>query len=675
MLGFAGACGWFAVAPLARLVGHPVLLAPLAGLLLLPAGTLLAYVALPLPFAAAATLAASACGALSVREGLAGLRDRPAASLAAAALVALIATLLCQAATLREGEPAILFLWGTDQAGYGQVADWLRQHLATQAPRTDPRLPLQSWPALSFQSDPRFGTYALVALASLATGLPGLFAYDIASTVALAAAVMALAGLGARRFAGVLLLAIALLASQWFDLGRAGYLGKLLGFPVVLFLGGLVMRLPDLPKHAVPGMAARLVGLGMAAGTVYPGVVQAILLTVLILPWLLLRRDARGVVPVVALVVLGVAMASGLAARPLVAGYPQSPAAWPEILARIAGLLPLEGIGEPGRMPHPGRSLTVAALWIGCAALALWRRAAMAAAFLLMPALLLCAAALTGQRPAAAQLAGLAMPAVLVGAMLLADHVRWRMAAFGVVALLILVQAPRFLGVAAVTVGPAMPVAFVIRHSDTERLFATIGDRPALLDLPGPVQWPLAVLALAGPGRALFFAPPTWRALFDYRHWAPPPVPDDPTPRIVAVGTPVATGDVVIRTRQFVLLRPGATLAEPAESGSPVRGLWPDGWIEGQLDVTLPAGSGTTLRLRLEVPMVDDPRFRMGFAALLDGAVLHQSDLGLGVVDLSLPLPESEAPRRIGLRFDSAQALRPPDTRRSPARLIDLRLE
>ena len=54
MLGVLGLCGWFAVAPFASVLRHPLLVAPLAGMLLLPSFTLLAYVAAPLPFAAAA---------------------------------------------------------------------------------------------------------------------------------------------------------------------------------------------------------------------------------------------------------------------------------------------------------------------------------------------------------------------------------------------------------------------------------------------------------------------------------------------------------------------------------------------------------------------------------------------------------------------------------------------
>src|ERR1041385_8756395 len=220
LLALYGAVGGFLLVPFRRTIKYALFAAPLAGLLISSCGIAALYTVLGLSLATSAAAMAVVGGAATI-VALARSRPRLArddlALVLIAAAVAAVAVYLANATTIKLGAPGFLYMDGTDQLGYAQLADWLRAHPIHQLPDATPARPYESWPEFSFHTDPRFGAYFTLAVISLLRGESGMFAYDNATAVVLLAGYVAIAAVLARSPRGFALLLVGLLTCHWFE--------------------------------------------------------------------------------------------------------------------------------------------------------------------------------------------------------------------------------------------------------------------------------------------------------------------------------------------------------------------------------------------------------------------------------------------------------------------------
>ena len=188
LAGFA-LCGFGLLYSFSGLSRYLYFAAPFIGILIVPFGANTFYSLLNISYRASAGLSVACCilyGALRFAPNagtyLADLKRSPALSLSVcAALTVAAAVISCQAVTLYNQAPSILYVWGTDHGSYAHLADWLNNHTVDARPQwlPTPDAPYDSWPALMFGIDPRFGSYGLLAITSTLYGTSGLFAYDL----------------------------------------------------------------------------------------------------------------------------------------------------------------------------------------------------------------------------------------------------------------------------------------------------------------------------------------------------------------------------------------------------------------------------------------------------------------------------------------------------------------
>lgn len=558
-------CGWALVAPFARALPGVVLAAPLAGLLAHVGLTLLLYVHGGLSFVTASLVAPLPllCASVLLRPLP---RLRPGQMLLLL-VVPVVAALLASAWSLTMGEPTLLFERGTDQAGYAQLADWMLSHPASQRPRLSPDLPGESWPAAMFETDPRFGTYGLLAVLAGVRGLRGLLAYDLALGAALAAGSLAMGGLFCRSLPAMAAIATVMLAGSWLDLGQSGFLGKALGYPAAFLVAGLLLGAARLEREGWLAATVAMVALGLAAGLAYPGQVLAVLAPTLAVPGLLadrlLRaRDAttppgatRFALGLAVLAGLVMSVASGTLARVLSASYPGFGAGPVEALDVAAGLDWLGRLGLQSTLL--GTSLTLVAgivvlLGIG---VAVATRNGAALGLLGGPVLLVLALAGSGRLAAAAQLTGFVGPAVLAGAIaLVAPRAgawgRWSVAA---AVLIVLPLLPRIGMTLRDTVPSEDRAGFAITSGAMQALNDAMAGHRVLIDVSAPVQHTLAISELAD-GRAEFaYSPAAWQTFVGYRDWPAPPT--GAYDLVLRPATAEGKADVLLQAGQFELVR------------------------------------------------------------------------------------------------------------------------
>src|SRR5262245_23758052 len=83
----------------------------------------------------------------------------------------------------------------------------------------------------------------------------------------------------------LLLLTAALLTSVWFELGRAGYLGRVLGYPSALFIFGLLATSRKLSLWSVVTLAL----FALSTATRHAGVATALVLCAIGGPYILVQ--------------------------------------------------------------------------------------------------------------------------------------------------------------------------------------------------------------------------------------------------------------------------------------------------------------------------------------------------------------------------------------------------
>ena len=586
-------CGWSVVATFQGRVRDVVLLAPLAGILVLTLATLGFYVIFQLPLWSAAT--AGLCTTLAATLGSLALHP-PGGTvrsclwpLGLTLAVSAVAVYLVTATSLRFGEPAFLYAEGTDHLGYAHVADWLTHHRASDSPINYPRGPYESWPALVFQSDPRFGSFAFLGLVSLATGESGMFAYDLAVALILVATVLAVAAVFARSRLTMFGLTAGLLTCHWFDYGQMGFFGKVLGYPSAFLVAGLFLVAATGPIR--PGMMAGLAVLMAGTAVMHSGLATALFVgliggSFLAVRALLARREAlrpagrelmEGAAALALLVGIAV-LSSGTLARPLVTTYPDWHVGWRYILPRLADLenqvIPVAGI-SPGALA--AAAWVELGLWLGLGVMAVRQRAVAAIALLAGPLLLLVVLYLLDAKMVAFQLIGTFYPLSLCGMAVLFDGVRqpappgrsWT-ATMGRPALLTLgaavitlgLHGPRLAGACSRFGGDSTPAEIRFSKSQMNQLAAVIGQATVDVDLglraDNASQLALALLVEFGRrGLALQWQPDAWRLIVSYRGWPPPQYPRAGAFRLITVKeSPKPSETIVFRTEQYLLLQP-----------------------------------------------------------------------------------------------------------------------
>ena len=699
MIVVLGASGWFVIAPFAKILPQPALASPLVGMVVGSSFSLLIYVGLNLPMPFAGGIAFTIClilSGLSLRQNPPPLAMRLGLMIVAVLIPLAVLTML---PAFRLGEPASVFRIGTDQFGYAQVADWLNQHLVSVAPRQDSNKPYESWPAKMFLSDPRFGSYEVLALTALALKLPSLFAYDPACTLVLVVSCLSMAGLFGRTKATMIMLLIGLAGGQWFDLGRTGFLGKIIGYPSALMVAGLLLRLPDMPADAQPKATMLLLLLAMAAAPMYPGIALAFLVA-LIAGTALLARAAlyrQGLAMLTGnntltaiILVLALAMASGLVSRPLGPSYPQSGMDWSGILCLLGGLIRQGGrLSEyPFGLGHAAVGIMMAA-WAGLVLLAGRNRAPSAISLLLCPIAEVAVLFVVDAPDFAAQLLGFTLPAVLIGAAQSCDATpaSHRRTALFLTSLLVALPLPRLIDAIVTIDGPDVPSQSVLALSEMTALFDRIDGGSALVDVALPQQLPLTLLVHNTTHPRLVWSPSAWRAIVGYRRWPAPPQTKPADYTIVRADTPVAAEAVLVRTRQYLLLRqtadwPGLwqypkTIVGPTTNlgaDYEVDGLWSDQWMDLSMRANMSGGDAQVLHLRFDVPRIEDPNFTTDVEIVINGKSLYQAPVAPGEITLNLPIPPAPT-RQVEVHFTKGQKLRSPDTRVAAGRLREMFLQ
>jgi hypothetical protein len=603
--------GWFIVAPFARTRPFISLAAPWAGLMMVTFFSLFYYVMLKLPMVHAAVLAAVSC--LLFSAALFWMSDRPAVSrrgvvfwLLAVAALSLIEAVINTYMSYRIGGPALLYYDGTDHAGWAWTADWLRYYAIDQRP-LDPmtaNLDAYQWiPYYHFTIDPRFGTFATLALTSIISGLPGLFAYDLLCALGLVVGILAMIGVFCRTGLFSIMLAIGLITCHWFDYGKTGYLGKLIDYPSIFAVVGflfLTFRVPTTQRgFALAAMTLMLIAVShMYAGPVL-GLFVGLLGIIYIASHFLFERAAldapsrhllllrsRDELIFLSLAVLLAVVASGIIARPLALGYSHYDLTWSYVLARDADI------------EHQGAHLTsftdaqlarltwlMGGIWIIGLVAAFRARCVDALALIAGPMLLLFALYVVDAHAIAFQLIGTFYPLGLTGLIIVSERMwtdstpaprTWRTGAAALAALVLVaigLHVPRFIGALDRFEGPNTPLKYQLSKAELDGLAQKIGSVPTMIDVEEAPQFPLALVVGLGPKVRLQWSERAWLYFSGCKVGVDscshrPPEPHPAGYRIISAQEPAASSRVLFRTRQFQLVEepPGTKPPPPPRS-------------------------------------------------------------------------------------------------------------
>lgn len=272
--------GGFSVIPFAKVVNYPLLIAPIMGLFFVVIGTSIFYNVLNLSMLTSTITVLIGCFLLTALSILTTTinfkKNQSTLNLSSESIKICLFLFLfigCIVylnfyASIYYGEPTLLYTDGSDHLGYTQVADWINQHTITQRPSGNSVY--ESWPSIMFNGDPRFGSFFTMAFISLIYNKSGMFSYDMACSVVLSCVFLAVAGVFSRSYKTLILLCLGLFTCYWFDYGRSGFFGKILGYPSGLFVVGLFLITPR------PFSVAQLIMLSTAvvgAAIVYPAMI------------------------------------------------------------------------------------------------------------------------------------------------------------------------------------------------------------------------------------------------------------------------------------------------------------------------------------------------------------------------------------------------------------------
>jgi hypothetical protein len=484
--------------------------------------------------------------------------------------------------TFRFDSPGLMYFDGTDHLGYAQMADWLVRHPVLDPPRADPSVPYQSLPELLFRVDTRFGTFELMGVVSLLSGLPGAFAYDITCAIVLSAGILGLCGVFARTPWMVGVLALALLTSHWFDYASSGYLGKLTGFPASLLAVGIFVTARG--SIRVAELAIMIIAIA-GASIMYSGLVTAFLVATVGLTFTVYdackvmlkdRRLAdltRDRLIILGLLVGVASLTTGFASRPGNYAFPDYHLDWGYIVPRV---LDLENQGVAVSRLDPVQVLFLCAIFglvvVSGLALTLSHGLSVPIALIGGPSLLLVILFALDARSTAFQLIGIEYPLVLCGLVVLIESAiaggrvssgtisRALVSGIGcfLFAVLTVSHLPRFFGSLDRFAGSNTPESARFNLAEIDAISGLIGASTVEVDIEQPQAAIMALVELGRRGVGLQWSAGAWAVAVGDRGNRPWPLPAYGAPAALCLSVPRdnQTGALYLSARYQLM--PGA---------------------------------------------------------------------------------------------------------------------
>jgi hypothetical protein len=566
-----GMAGGFAVLPFSQNRRFVALLAPMCGLLVLPMPIILLYSGAHVSLVQATIVTFVAMWALTI---VSLTRWRPARedltlSLLLSVPVVMLAVSMTTISTILNGAPSLLFMHGSDHAGYATVADWLLTHSALEPPTLAPDKPYQSYPNIMLNGDPRLGSFVLLAVVAAARGTHGLFAYDTACAIALAVAVLSVAAVYARSPLVLFGLTAALMTSLWFELGRSGYFGKIIGYPSSLFLFGLLVTSPTISSRSTATLALFTLG----AATRHSGLATALILcsiggVYILLNGLFKYRVERSIHEtlersVALALMVGIAFAcNGMFAllKPF-GGYLPYDVSWMWILPRLLEIQnAVVDFAIQSAFWISTMAILVVGLQIAIVIVAISLRNAVAAALSGGMLGLMLVLYLTDYRWIGYQILGTVYPAALCGVGYLFDDAARvsRRAALATIAALavgvVVMRIPRMIGAVKLYTLETTPITRYAAK-DFEALATAIGSGVVHIDSAHAAPAISSLVEFGRRGISIQWSPQAWNRVLGYQPWPVPTYAARPDFCLIYNGDPDPPGTLIMETPQFRLIR------------------------------------------------------------------------------------------------------------------------
>jgi hypothetical protein len=559
LLGFLGLfllCGVGIVEPFRPIIRYWPAAATFLGSLVLPCLTLLIHVVSRLLFSTSLLAAILVLFLLGAPALLRCIRDtRPTADLIAPAIFSVaLAAAVCFMYLRYEilsGDRALVFFSGTDQFGYAHLAEWLKQEPANVPRQPTPDDPWGSWVNLIVTFDPRFGSFSYLALVSTISRRSEMFSYNLASAIAMASASLGLAGLFARTRVHFVLIAAFTLTSYWFSVSMAGFFGKIVGLPAILFCVGLLLPvLREMISKREAVLTFRLISLvavtvcaslmysasAVATAIVACGFAYVALLILLnresfgTFNLMLSRPVGLGSAAVLTIAILAV-LAGGTIARPLYLIGPKLEMDGASLLYGITQV----SIADMQLSIFPYSAwpalAAIALLSVGAIAFTSWRQGSAEALAILGGFTGIGAAlVLTGRTWEFYQSLTVYLPAAICAASYLTEAGVF--VSFLITAAMI-VGSGRFLATVELTPGANMNPVLIVAKEETDRVLeAAKGTGGAYLDTSSVYSTYPLILELHRRGLKFQLSPRAWNSMLSYRPWSPPAYPVLLAPKI-----------------------------------------------------------------------------------------------------------------------------------------------
>jgi len=218
-----------------------ILIAPFCGLIATVLGTTFLYT-LGLSLRQSMSLMLIGLSAIGIFFLILRYKEIQPSSLMAILIVTLITNLLCNSNALIERAPSMQMVNGDNAIGYSLNADWLCTHIIKQLPSLSVNDPVQVIPYQNLRTDQRLGAYIYVGVISQLIHRSSFFSYTLVASIALAASMLAITGVVTSNMVLFFLMIGLLVLAPFSDLANAGFLGKMLGFPALLFVLLLIIK-------------------------------------------------------------------------------------------------------------------------------------------------------------------------------------------------------------------------------------------------------------------------------------------------------------------------------------------------------------------------------------------------------------------------------------------------
>lgn len=585
LLIFFGLIGGFLIIPLKNQLKYWLFATPMAGLLFSALGISALYSLLAFSLVQAATVV-SIFGVATTIIFLfyfkPALHPKQLLLLFMAMIIAALIVYLINYTSIQYGHFGFLYMDGTDQLGYSQLADWLRNHNVHQPPILDSHLSYQSWPAIMFQIDPRFGCLYILAFISTLIGQTGMFTFDFACSLILVAACIGISALFSRSRLTFILLLIGLAIAHWFELSRTGFFGKEFGYTAAIYVIGIFFIVRKENELKFLALAA-IITCGSAI--VYPGIVVALFLMLTGFLFLLFRlsydfRSHRQIklkkyepdfFTIFLLLMLAIA-ATGVLSKPLFLGFPENHFSWYYSLTlyyevqAIPQTIILSWL-TPAMILFFTLIISISLLLT--LLLSIYKRNAVSSALITVPLILFLLLFIFNAKPVAYEILGIMFPFTLCGIVWLVDEYAQKMQDSSarknwvvyfllfILSINIILRIPRFIDSVYRYAGPGITATVQYSKTQLEGLAKAIGTKPVTIELDS-VYYALPILVEFGSRKDnmdLQWSPQAWKAILGYRPWLAPKIAPS-TLNLILSTAQYNTKDcqVVYKTRQYLLI-------------------------------------------------------------------------------------------------------------------------